>query len=134
MLESSFPVQFAISLAAILFLAGLTLVLRLGGEPRLASDEEARAAARALERGFMPKAVARDANERAALLSDADGRVLLLRAHGGHFVARLLTKDTRAQLDAGTLRVETAERRFGGATLTLTEPRLWLRAIEELAA
>ena len=134
MLNGDFFLQFAISLGAILLLAGVTWVLRLGGEPRLDSDAEAVAAARSLERGFVPIKVARDTKGRAALLVDADGRVLLLRLHGDHFVARILTKDARAFIEEDRLRVETAERRFGAAELTLNEPRSWLQKIERGAA
>ena len=129
MIDNGFLLQFAGSLIAIVALAGLVVALKLGGAPSLDSDEEARAVARSLERGFVPCAVARDADGKAALLRDATGRILLVRRHGGHFVSRILTARAHAQLQGDALYVETAERRFGGTALRLPDPESWLHAI-----
>ena len=124
--------QFLGSLVAILALAGLALWLKLGPEPKLESEADARAAAEEAVSGFEPKEVALDSEGRGALLRDATGRILLLRPHGTHFAGRLLTPDASMDVDGQVLFVDTAEKRFGAAQLTLDNPSAWMQALDAI--
>lgn len=121
--------KLAASLLAILALAWTARRLGLGAAPRLRDESSARAAIEAALPGFVPAVLALDSEGRGALARDADGRVLLLRAHGAHFVARLLPPGASAIVDGGDLVVDPGERRFGRARLTLADPSLWTDAI-----
>ncbi|WP_247717894.1 hypothetical protein [Qipengyuania proteolytica] len=122
-------IQFLGSLFAILALAALARWLKLGPEPRLESDEAAREAADEAISGFVPLRIGRDRDGRGALLSDSTGRVLLLRPHGTMFAGRLLTARASAHIELDVLVIDTAERRFGTARLTLDDPSAWMQAI-----
>ena len=124
--------QFLGSLAAILLLAGLAWWLKLGPERRLSSEEEARRAAAEAADGFEAKDLALDAEGRAALLRDVQGRIMLLRPHGTHFAARILTPAATARIESDTLIVDTSERRYGSATLRIAEPQAWVKRIEAI--
>ena len=125
-------VQFLGSLIAILALAGIALWLKLGPTPRLSDEDEARAAADEAVSGFEPVEIGLDREGRGALLRDAEGRILLLRPHGTHFAGRLLTPAARMELDGEVLSVDTAERRFGTARLTLDDPSAWMQALDAI--
>ena len=125
-------IQFVGSLAAILALAGVARWLRLGPEPRLASDEAARIAADEAVSGFEPVAIGRDREGRGAVMRDSAGRVLLLRPHGGHFAGRLLARETRVRRDGDTLEIDPGERRYGTASLVLDDPETWVAAIDAI--
>lgn len=124
--------QFLGSLAAILALAAIAWALKLGPERKLASEEEARAAANEAVDGFAPVKLALDKDGRGALLSDASGRVLLLRPHGVHFAGRILTPAAEARVDDGVLVIDTAEKRYGAARLTLEDAPAWVKQIEAI--
>lgn len=124
--------QFLGSLAAILLLAGVAWWLKLGPERRLNNEDEARRAAAEAADGFEAKDLALDAEGRAALLRDAGGRIMLLRPHGTHFAARILTPAATARIESDTLVVDTAERRYGGAALRIAEPQAWVKRIEAI--
>ncbi len=111
--------QLSGSLLAILALAWLAHRLRLGGDARIRSEEEARALADEALHGFAPVEVAIDKAGMGALCRDAAGRVLLLRRHGSHWASRLLDSHSDARLDRGFLTLATADRRFGSVTLDL---------------
>ncbi len=85
------------SLAAVLALAGAARWLELGGDARIADAEAARALAR--EHRFEPQDVIVDRAGVAALARDAQGRFLLLRRHGAHFVGEPLRTPLSARLD-----------------------------------
>ncbi len=87
------------SLVTIPLLAGLTRWLGLGGDVRLRSETEARDLAAAAVCGFVAVDIALDRGGIGALLRDEQGRVLLLRRHGVHFIARMLTDHTAIRLD-----------------------------------
>lgn len=112
-------VQLGVSLAAILLLAGFARWLGLGGDRRLKDAEEARELARAAVSGFDPIEIALDRAGIGALLRDAQGRVMLLRRHGVHFAARILTSYRGTRLDRHLLTIDAGERRFGAVTLDL---------------
>ncbi|MGV2497718.1 hypothetical protein [Pelagerythrobacter aerophilus] len=121
------------SLLAILALAGLAWKLRLGGDLRIRNEAHARELAEEAVYGFEAVDVAIDRSGHAALLRDAGDRVLLLRRHGAHFAARLLTDHTHARLDRNLLVVGTAERRFGEVTLDLgAQAQYWAASLRRL--
>ena len=125
-------VQFLGSLVAILALAGIALWLKLGPASKLESEGAARAAAEEAVSGFEPVEIGLDREGRGALLRDTEGRILLLRPHGTHFAGRLLTPAARMELDGEVLSVDTAERRFGAARLTLDDPSAWMQALDAI--
>src|SRR3990167_3928327 len=81
-------VQFIGSLAAILLLAGLARMFRLGGDPRIISLEQARIAAGEAIYGFVHEICALDSDGKGAILEDRSGRLLLLKPHGSKFTGR----------------------------------------------
>ncbi len=111
--------QFGGSLVAILVLAWLAHRLGLGGDTRIANADEARTLADEAICGFEAQDVAIDRDGTGALLSDAQGRVLLLRRHGARYAARLLDAGTGAVVEDTRLTLTTTERRFGSVTLDL---------------
>ena len=125
-------VQFLGSLAAILVLAAIARGFRLGPAPTLKDESEARRAADEAVDGFAPLEIALDAQGRGAVMSDAQGRILLLRPHGTHFAGRLLTSRAEARVEGETLVVDTAERRFGAAHLEVADPQAWVQRIEAI--
>ena len=125
-------VQFLGSLAAILVLAAIARGFRLGPAPALKDESEARRAADEAVDGFAPLEIALDAQGRGAVLSDEQGRILLLRPHGTHFAGRLLTSRAAAHVEGESLVVDTAERRFGAARLDIANPQAWVQRIEAI--
>ena len=113
--------QFAGSLAAILFVAWLAKRLRLGADPRIRTEDQARSLAEEAICGFVAEDIALDRAGIGALLRDSTGRVILLRQHGAHFAARLLDAKSTARLDRNFLTIAPAERSFGAITLDLGE-------------
>lgn len=91
------------SLVAILALAWLARRLGLGGDVRLGGADAA--LAMAAEDGFPAKAAVVDKAGLGALVEGADGRMLLLRRHGVHFVTRELVAPVDARLDEDALTV-----------------------------
>lgn len=121
------------SLAAIFLIFLVALKLRLGGDVRLRSEDEARALAEHAICGFDPVDVALDRAGIGALLRDGQGRVLLLRRHGAHFAGRLLDSHADTRLDRNFLTVATGERRFGSVTLDLGgEAQVWASSLRRL--
>lgn len=112
-------VQLLASLAAIFGLAWLAKRMGLGGDVRLRDEAEARVLARAASCGFEPVDTVLDRAGIAALLRDESGRIMLLRRHGVHFVARLLASHEGARLDRNFLTISTGESSFGAVTLDL---------------
>ena len=125
-------IQFLGSLAAILLLAAIARGFRLGPAPALKDESDARRAADEAVDGFAPLEIALDAQGRGAVMSDAQGRILLLRPHGTHFAGRLLTARAKAWVEGETLVVDTAERRFGAAHLEVADPQAWVQRIEAI--
>lgn len=114
-----FLVQIGGSFVAILALAWIAHRLRLGGDARIRSEDEAHALADEAMHGFEPVEVAIDKAGMGALCRDAQGRVLLLRRHGSHFAARLLDSHAHARLDRCSLTLATSDRTFGSVTFDL---------------
>ncbi len=111
--------QILVSLAAIFGLAWLASRMGLGGDVRLRDEGEAKALAQAAVCGFEPVDTVLDRAGIGALLRDANGRIILLRRHGVHFAARLLSSHEGARLDRNFLIISTGERSFGLVTLDL---------------
>jgi hypothetical protein len=107
------------SIAAILFIAWFARFLRLGGDVRIRSEEQARDIANETCCGFDPVEIAIDKAGIAALLRDAEGRHLLVRRHGVQWAGRLLDRHNDSRLDKNFLTVGTGEKTFGSVTLNL---------------
>lgn len=124
--------QTAGSLVAILALAGLAWWLRLGGPPRLDSDDAVRRAAGEVEDGFSPVAAACDARGTGALARDGAGRIMVIKRHGNRFAGRVLGPGAAAWVAGGQLEVVPGETRFGTVFLTIHDAEAWADAINEI--
>jgi hypothetical protein len=121
------------SIAAILFIAWLARFLRLGGDVRIRSEEQAREIANETCCGFDPVEIAIDKAGIAALLRDAEGRHLLVRRHGVKWAGRLLDRHNDSRLDQNFLTVGTGEKTFGSATLNLgSQASHWAAGLRHL--
>lgn len=125
--------QIAGSVVAILLLSLLCWKLGLGGDVRIRDEDEARQLADAALCGFEAVDLALDRARIGALLRDRSGRIMLLRRHGAHFVARLLDDHAFARLDRNFLTIGTGERSFGSVTLDLGEKaQVWASSLRHL--
>ncbi len=121
------------SLAAIVALAWTAQRLNLGGDPRIASEDHARAIAKDAICGFDAQSVAIDRAGMGALLRDADDRVLLIRQHGSHFAARQISSHAGVRLDGRFLTLATDDKRFGKVTLDLgDQAQVWAASLRRL--
>ena len=104
------------SIVAILFLAGMAWMLKLGGGT-IADEAQAMADAEAILSGFDAERAVLAADHKAAIVHGRDGSVALLKIHGSHVAGRRLSPplDTRAGPDG--LIVATGEKRFGSVLL-----------------
>lgn len=99
------------SLAAILILAGVAWLLKLGGGG-ISSEAQAMAEAEAMVSGF-DAVRARIGNDgRAALVEGADGSVALLKLHGAKLAVRRVV-DPRIDAVEQGLRIDSGDARFG---------------------
>ena len=125
--------QFGGSLAAILALAWLARRLGLGGDPRLRDPDEARRLAGEALCGFEAQEVALDRAGIGALLRDSAGRIMLLRRHGVHWVARLLDSHAGVRLDRSFITIATGDRTFGAITLDLGDrAQAWASSLRRI--
>ena len=125
--------QFGGSLAAILALAWLARRLGLGGDPRLRDPDEARRLAGEALCGFEAQEVALDRAGIGALLRDSAGRIMLLRRHGVHWVARLLDSHAGVRLDRSFMTIATGDRTFGTITLDLGDrAQAWASSLRRI--
>ncbi|WP_379923150.1 hypothetical protein [Erythrobacter sp. R86502] len=126
--------QTAGSLVAILALAGLAWWMKLGGEPKLDSEAAVRRAAGEVEDGFDPVAAGFDG--KAAIVRDAQGRIMVIKRHGNRFAGRVLGPQAKAGVwqDPGhsALKVDSGERRFGTVFLDIPAPETWADAINRV--
>ena len=130
-----FVIQLGGSLVAILVLAWIAHRLRLGGDARIRSEEEARALADEALHGFEPIDFAIDKAGMGALCRDGAGRVMLLRRHGSHWASRLLDSHVHARLDRSFLTLATADRRFGSVTFDLGDKApVWAASLRRIAS
>lgn len=128
------PLLFLGSLIAILALAGITRWLGLGRNPRLANEDEARAAANEAVDGFEPVRIALDQSGAGALMEDGNQRLLLLKPHGNFFAGRIGGAAWQASRDGEELTIDSGETRFGTVSLVLDDAAYWANAIERLKA
>lgn len=128
-------IQLAGSLIAILVLAWIAHRLKLGGDARIRSEDEARALADEALHGFEPVDIAIDKAGMGALCRDAQGRVMLLRRHGSHWASRLLDSHAHARLDRTFLTLATADKRFGSVTFDLGEKAaIWAASLRRITS
>ena len=127
-------IQLAGSILAIVFVAWLVRQMGLGGDPRIRSEDQARALADEAVSGFVAEDIALDRAGIGALLRDSSGRVLLLRQHGAHFAARILDGKSKARLNQNFLTIEAGEKTFGSITLDLGENAgIWAAGFRRVA-
>ena len=123
------------SLVAIVLLARAASWLKLGGDPRIASEDQARAIAEDAICGFDAQAVAVDRAGIGALLRDAQDRVLLIRQHGSHFAARQISSHAGVRLNGRFLTLATDDERFGKVTLDLgDQAQVWAASLRRLGS
>lgn len=131
-------IQLAASLVAVLFVAWLVKAMGLGADPRIADAAHAIRLAEEAETGFGGIDVARDRAGYAAIVRNAEGRMMLVRAHGNHFAARAVDASVIGRLDKNFLTLATPERTFGAVTLQLgKDAGVWaarMRALSDRAA
>jgi hypothetical protein len=122
--------QFGGSLVAVALLVLVAWRMRLGGDPEIADEAEARELADNALCGFEAERVALDRAGRGALLRDRAGRILLLAPHG--FVGRLLDSRAEARVEGGRLVIAIGERWQAPATLELADAAAWCAAVQAL--
>ena len=125
-------VQFAGSLIAILALYALARAMRLGGERVLENDESVKSVATEVEDGFEARRVAIARGGLAALASDDEGRIMLIKRHGNQFAGRILSGDARVSEEVDAIIVTCGDPRFGPVRLSLDNPATWVDAINRL--
>ncbi len=132
---ATMALQALASLVAILIVVWLVRKLGLGGDPRILSEAQARQLAEEAICSFDAQSVAIDRAGIGALARDALGRVLIIRQHGSHFAARLLTSHANVRLDERFLTLATDDRRFGTITLDLgDQAAIWAASLRRLGA
>ena len=130
---SAQALQFGGSLLAILALAWIAHRLGLGGDTRIRDEAHLRELAEDALYGFDPVDIAVDRAGFGALARDAEGRVMLLRRHGTHFVGRVLDNHLHVRLDRNLIEVGTGEKRFGKIILDLgNEAPAWAASLRRL--
>ncbi|MEO0642030.1 MAG: hypothetical protein AAFY47_01255 [Pseudomonadota bacterium] len=120
------------SLLAILALAGLAVLMKLGGKPVLSNPEAVAHAASEVEDGFQTvrSSIARGGT--AALARDASGRIMVIKRHGNKFVGRILTRTATCREQVDALMVNPGEAPFGTVRLSLDDGSYWADAINRL--
>jgi hypothetical protein len=127
-------VQTGASLVTVLFVAWLVGRIGLGADPRIADADHAIRLAEEAEAGFRGIEVARDRAGFAAIVQNAEGRMMLVRAHGNHFAARPVDASVIGKLDKDFLTLTTPERTFGAVTLQLgKDAGMWASRMRNIA-
>lgn len=124
--------QFLLSLVAIAALVLLVHRLRLGDGAALNNEDDARRAAMMAIDGFAATDLSVGADGGAAILCDADGRILLLRRHGSHIAGRMLDARTAASITDAALAITTSDPRFGLVNLAIADAPTWKARIDRL--
>jgi hypothetical protein len=123
------------SLVAVFAVAWLVRGMKLGGEARIRDAAHAIQLAEEAEVGFDGRDVALDRAGYAAIVRNADGRQMLIRAHGVQFAARAMDAGFSGRLDKDMLTLTTSERTFGSVTLLLgKDAGLWASRMRDLTA
>lgn len=127
--------QTGASLLAVLGIAWLVRRMGLGADPRIADAAHAIRLAEEAETGFGGVDVARDRAGFAAIVRNAEGRMMLVRAHGNFFAARPVDASVVGRLDKGFLILTTPERTFGAVTLQLgKDAGMWASRMRNISA
>lgn len=124
--------QFGGSLIAILVLAGLAVLLKLGGKPALKDEAAVARAAGEVEDGFDAQRVSISRDGGAALTREETGRIMVIKRHGNKFAGRVLTPLASAREEVDALIVDTHELQFGAVHLSLKDASYWADAINRL--
>lgn len=124
--------QFGGSLIAIFALYALARALKLGGKPKLDGEESVRFAAGQVEDGFVTERIAIARQGAAALASDPQGRIMLIKRHGNQFAGRILDSEAQVQEEVDAIIVDCGDARFGKVRLSLENPSVWVDAINRL--
>jgi hypothetical protein len=111
--------KLAVSLLLALVVAWLVRRMGLGRDARIRDDAHAIALADDYSVGFAGVEVGRDRAGYAALVRNAAGEQILVRAHGNFFAARRVDADFSGRLDKNFLTLIPAETTFGAVTLHL---------------
>ena len=126
-------VQTGASLVAVLFVAWLVGRIGLGADPRIEDAAHAIRLAEEAEAGFGGVEVARDRAGFAAIVRNAAGQMMLVRAHGNHFAARPVDARVIGRLDKDFLTLTTPEKTFGAVTLQLgKDAGMWASRMREV--
>jgi hypothetical protein len=126
-------IQLGASIVAILFIAWLVKRMGLGIEPRIRDDAHAIALADESITGFGGVEVGRDRAGYAAIVRNAAGEQLLVRAHGNFFAARRIDGSFTGRLDKDFLTLISAEKTFGAVTLHLgKDAGMWASRMREI--
>lgn len=107
--------QIAGSLVAILMLAGIARMLKLG-ESRIVDAATARAFAEEALAGFVARDAVVGTDGRAAVVA-GDGSIAVLKRHGARVAVRRLVPPLRLHEAVEGVSVDTGERLFGRVTL-----------------
>src|SRR3546814_14375266 len=94
-------------------------LMGLGADPRIQDAAQAIRLAEEAEAGFGGVEVARDRPGFAAIVRNAEGRMLLIRAHGNNFPARTVDASVIVRLGQAFITVTTPARTFRGVTQLL---------------
>jgi hypothetical protein len=125
-------IQLGASLLAVFFVAWLVGKMGLGSDPRIEDEAHAVRLAEEAEAGFDGVEVARDRAGFAAIVRNAEGRQMLVRAHGNHFAARPIDASVEGRLDKDFLTLTMPERTFGSVTLQLgKDAGMWASRMRE---
>lgn len=127
-------IKLAVSLIAVLAVVWLVSAMKLGREARIRDPAHAIALADEAEPGFGGIDVGLDRAGYAALVRNAAGRQMLVRAHGAQFAARTVDSRFTGRLDKGFLTLTPPERAFGSVTLQLgKDAGLWASRMRDVA-
>ena len=128
-------VQAGASLVIVLFVAWLVGKMGLGADPRIADEAHAIRLAEEAEAGFHGVEAARDRAGFAAIVQNAEGRMMLVRAHGNHVAARPVDASVIGRLDKDFLTLTMPEKTFGAVTLQLgKDAGMWASRMRSLSA
>ncbi len=121
------------SLLAVFGVAWLVKSMKLGGEVRIRDAAHAIRLAEEAEVGFGGVDVGLDRAGFAALVRNAVGRQMLVRAHGVQFAAREVDTHFTGRLDKEFLTLTAPERTFGSVTLRLgKDAGLWASRMRDV--
>jgi hypothetical protein len=126
-------IQLGGSVVAVLFVVWLVGKMGLGADPRIADEAHAISLAEEAEAGFRGIEVARDRAGFAAIVRNAEGRMMLVRAHGNFFAGRPVDAATVGRLDKDFLTLAMPEKTFGSVTLQLgKDAGMWASRMRDL--